>query len=230
MRLLVVEDEASVALGVERALVAEGYEVDVAHNGRHGLELALTAQYDLIVLDVMLPGVNGYELCRTARRAGVNSSIIMLTAKCGEWDIAEGLDLGADDYITKPFSTIELLARIRARVRGSVGTKAGAGTVYSYGDLRFDPSAHRCWRGQVEVELTGRETTLLSVLFEDAGRIVPKHELLERAWGTDHDGEANVVEVYIGRLRRKLDGPFGEADLETIRGVGYRLRPRPPAT
>jgi two-component system, OmpR family, response regulator len=172
---------------------------------------------------VLLPGMNGYELCRTARRQGVLAPILMLSAKTGEWDIAEGLDLGADDYLTKPFSVVELLARIRARVRGP----GGAGDL-RVGDLRLDRRAHRCWRGDTEIELTGRETDLLAVLFGAVGEVIPKDELLERAWGPDHLGDPNVVEVYIGRLRRKLDVPFGANDIETIRGVGYRLRCRPP--
>jgi DNA-binding response OmpR family regulator len=221
MRVLLVEDEASVVTGVRRALEAEGYAVDVATDGRDGLDLLGTEQYDVVLLDVMLPGMNGYELCRTARRQGVQAPILMLSAKCGEWDVAEGLDLGADDYLTKPFSTIELLARIRARVRGP-------GTSLQTADLRFDLHARRCWRGVTEIELTRRETNLLALLFQDIGRVVPKDELLERAWGPDHEGDPNVVEVYIGRLRRKLDVPFGAEDIETIRGVGYRLRDRPP--
>jgi DNA-binding response OmpR family regulator len=223
VRVLLVEDETSVVTGVQRALTAEGYLIDAATDGRHGLELALTGRYDLIILDVMLPGINGYELCRTARAQGVKSSILMLSAKSGEWDVAEGLDLGADDYLTKPFSTVELLARVRARVRGN----GGSPRLFS-GDLRLEPETRRCWRGEVEIELTGRETSLLTVLLQMAGAVVPKDELLERAWGDDHLGDPNVVEVYIGRLRRKLDVPFGIEDIETIRGVGYRLRGRPP--
>jgi DNA-binding response OmpR family regulator len=216
-----VEDEASVVTGVQRALKAEGYELDVATDGRRGLDLLLAGDYDVVLLDVMLPGVNGYEICRTARRHGVRASIVMLSAKSGEWDIAEGLDLGADDYLTKPFSIVELLARIRARVR-----RPGDARLQT-SDLRFDPHARRCWRGPSEIELTGRETNLLAVLFQDIGKVVPKVELLERAWGADHLGDPNVVEVYVGRLRRKLDVPFDTDDIQTIRGVGYRLRDRP---
>jgi DNA-binding response OmpR family regulator len=224
LRVLLVEDEASVVTGVRRALEAEGYEVDVAADGQHGLDLLLSGHYDVALLDVMLPGMNGYELCRTARRHGVQASILMLSAKNGEWDVAEGLDLGADDYLTKPFSTVELLARIRARVR-----RPGDGATFQSADLSFDPHLRRCWRGHAEVELTGRETNLLAVLFQNVGNVVAKSELLERAWGPDHLGDPNVVEVYIGRLRRKLDVPFGADDIETIRGVGYRLRDRPAA-
>lgn len=221
MRVLLVEDEASVVTGVQRALEAEGYDVAVATDGARGLDLLLDGGYDVAILDVLLPGMNGYELCRTARRHGVRASILMLTAKSGEWDVAEGLDLGADDYITKPFSTVELLARIRARIRGSGAT----GLVL--GDLRLDPHARRCWRGDTEIELTGRETSLLAVLLRNVGEVMTKDELLEATWGSDHLRDPNVVEVYIGRLRRKLDVPFCAEDIETVRGVGYRLRVRP---
>jgi DNA-binding response OmpR family regulator len=223
VRVLLVEDEASVVTGVRRALEAEGYDVAVATDGRQGLGMLLDGGFDVAILDVLLPGMNGYELCRTARRHGVRASIVMLTAKSGEWDVAEGLDLGADDYVTKPFSIVELLARIRARVRGSGGGAAGL----EVGDLCLDPSARRCWRGDTEIELTGRETSLLAVLFRNVGRVVPKDELLESAWGPGYLGDPNVVEVYIGRLRRKLDTPGGADDIETVRGVGYRLRDRP---
>ena len=221
--MLLVEDEASVVTGVRRALEGEGYDVAVATNGLHGLGLLLDGGFDVAILDVLLPGMNGYELCRTARRRGVHAPIVMLTAKSGEWDVAEGLDLGADDYVTKPFSTVELLARVRARLRGP----SGGATGLEVGDLRLDPSARRCWRGDTEIELTGRETSLLAVLFRNAGRVVPKDELLESAWGPGHLGDPNVVEVYIGRLRRKLDAPFGTAEIATVRGVGYRLGVRP---
>jgi two-component system OmpR family response regulator len=223
VRVLLVEDEASVVTGVRRALEAEGYDVAVATDGRQGLGLLLDGGFDVAILDVLLPGMNGYELCRTARRQGVRAPIVMLTAKSGEWDVAEGLDLGADDYVTKPFSIVELLARIRARVRGPGGADG-----LEVGDLRLDPSARRCWRGDIEIELTGRETSLLAVLFRNAGQVVPKDELLESAWGPGHLGDPNVVEVYIGRLRRKLDAKCGADDIETVRGVGYRLRDRSP--
>ena len=225
MRVLLVEDEPSVATGVERALRSEGHDVDVATDGSTGLELALCGTYDLIVLDVMLPGTNGFEVCRTVRQRGVNSSILMLSAKRGEWDVAEGLDLGADDYLTKPFSTVELLARVRARARGAAGAGAG-GTMFTNGGLRLDPTMRRCWRGGTEIELTGRETRLLAALLENVGRVVTNDELLARAWDDDHLGDHNVVQVYVGRLRRKLETPFDTDDIETIRGVGYRLRDR----
>jgi DNA-binding response OmpR family regulator len=220
VRVLVVDDEASVVTGVQRALTREGYEVATASDGRHGLERVLSEDFDVIVLDVMLPGMNGYQVCREARAHGVRTPILMLSAKDGEWDIADGLDLGADDYLTKPFSMVELLARVRAR-----GRKGRRGEVYATGDLQLDPDLRRCARGDEVVELTGREVSLLVALFDSVGEVVSKADLLARAWGAGPT-HPNAVEVYIGRLRRKLDEPFGTNDIETIRGVGYRLRDR----
>jgi DNA-binding response OmpR family regulator len=220
VRVLVVEDEPSVATGVRRGLSNAGYLVDVATDGEWGLELATARHYDVIVLDVMLPKVNGYEVCRRLREAGNQAAILMLTAKAGEWDVAEGLDLGADDYLTKPFSMVVLLARVRARTRGS----GRGGSVFTNGDLRLDPVLRRCWRGDVEVELTGREAKLLAALFQRIDEVVTKADLLESVWGERFIGSPNVVEVYVGRLRRKLEVPFGAEEIETIRGVGYRLR------
>jgi DNA-binding response OmpR family regulator len=218
--VLVIEDEQSVAIGVKRALSTEGYAADVASDGERGLELATTQHYDLIVLDVMLPKLHGYEICRQLRVAGQRTPIVFLTAKSGQWDIVEGLDLGADDYLTKPFSMAELLARVRARTRG-----AGAvGTTVVNGDLRLDTTTRRCWRGQIEIELTGREATVLRELFRRGNEVIGKRDLLRLVWGDTFPGDPNVVEVYVGRLRRKLDAPFGTNDIETVRGVGYRLR------
>ncbi len=225
MRVLVVDDEVNVITGVRRALVGEGYDVDTAADGRRGLELALSGAYDVIVLDVMLPGLNGYEVCRRARERGLQTSILMLSAKVGEWDVADGLDLGADDYMTKPFSVVELLARVRARARGTGGSGDSV-SQHVTGDLRFDPELRRCRRGTADIDLTGRETSLLTVLFENLGSVVGKSDLLALAWGGHNTVDPNVVEVYIGRLRRKLDIPFATDDIETIRGVGYRLRRR----
>jgi two-component system, OmpR family, response regulator len=225
VRVLVVDDEQSVVTGLGRALTAEGHEVDTAMDGVRGLDLALTGRYDVILLDVMLPGMNGFQVCRTARARGLRTSIVMLSAKSGEWDVAEGLDLGADDYVTKPFSVVELLARLRARARGA----GGAAAPYATGDLRLDPDLRRCWRGTEEIELTGRETRLLCALFDNLGGVVTKAELLLRAWGEGHAADPNAVEVYIGRLRRKVDHPFGTNDIETIRGAGYRLRDGTPS-
>jgi DNA-binding response OmpR family regulator len=220
LRVLVVEDEPSVATGVRRALTADGYQVDVAADGEQGLRLASAGHYDLIILDVMLPKVNGYKICRILRAAGNQAAILMLTAKSGDWDVAEGLDLGADDYLTKPFSMVVLLARVRARVRG----RAGARSIVTNGDLWLDSARRRCWRGEVEVDLTGREANLLRALFEHSDEVVAKGDLLRIVWGPNFSGDPNVVEVYVGRLRRKLDVAFGTEEIETVRGVGYRLR------
>jgi DNA-binding response OmpR family regulator len=224
--VLVVEDERSVAIGVKRALGAEGYDVDVASDGEAGLEAARSRRYDLIVLDLMLPKVNGYQICRSIRADGDRVPIVMLTAKTGQWDIVEGLDLGADDYLTKPFSMAVLLARVRARTRGA----AASGSLLIHGDLRLDTVLQRCWRGEAEIELTGRETRLLGELFQRGGEVIAKAELLRLAWGEEFQGDPNVVEVYVGRLRRKIDAPYGTNDIETIRGVGYRLRALEPMT
>jgi DNA-binding response OmpR family regulator len=220
-RVLVVEDDANLALGVSRMLEADRFAVDVASDGRAGLALLRTGTYELVILDIMLPGMNGYELCRTARRDGVETPVLMLSAKHGEWDIAEGLDLGADDYLTKPFSTVELRARVRALLR-----RFAHPTPWQTGHLRLEREARRCWQGSTAIDLTGRETIVLTVLFEHLGAVVTKERLLERAWG-DGAADTNVVEVYVGRLRRKLARPNGVSDIETIRGEGYRLRDRP---
>lgn len=212
------------ATGIKRALTAEGYGVDVALDGAAGLDLASTRRYDVIVLDVMVPKINGYDLCRRLRAAGSSTPIVMLTAKAGQWDIVEGLDLGADVYLTKPFSMPVLLAHVRARTRGPGAT----GNVMVSGDLRLDAAARRCWRGDTEVELTGREAKVLTELFRHRDDVLAKSDLLGLVWGDGFDGDPNVVEVYVSRLRRKLDTRFGTNDIETIRGVGYRLRGRHP--
>jgi two-component system OmpR family response regulator len=226
MRVLVVEDERSLAVGVKRALEAEGYEVDIALHGDEGFALASTDRYALIILDVMLPGRNGYVICRSLRAAGNRTPIIMLTAKSGEWDVVEGLDLGADDYLIKPFSMPVLLARVRVRTR-SVGSTVDT---LALGGLRCDAAVRLCWRDDVEIELTGREATLLQQLLRHAGEVVTKADLLRLVWGESFAGDPNVVEVYVLRLRRKIDAPFGTADIETVRGVGYRLRTPTPAS
>jgi len=219
MRVIVVEDEPTVARGVRLALEDEGYQVDVADNGRDGLDRLVTEPYALAILDIMLPGLNGYEICRTARAQGFDGPVLMLSAKSGEWDVAEGLDLGADDYLTKPFSTVELLARVRARTRCRPGTER-----FRVGELRLDPSVRRCRRGEVEIALTRREADLLTALFDADGDVVTKEDLLDLAWGADHRGDANVVEVCVGRLRRKLARLQLDDYIETVWGLGYQLR------
>ena len=222
MRVLVVEDEAGVALGVRSALEAEGFMVDVADDGHDGWVAAQAGSYDAIVLDLMLPTMNGYKVCAAIREAGDWTPILMLTAKTGEYDIAEGLETGADDYLTKPFSTVVLVARVKALVRRP--RSAGGAPAHTAGDLRLDPYAHRCWRGEAEVELTAREMDVLAHLMSRQGDVVSKVQLLDNVWGEEFEGDPNIVEVYVGRLRRKVDDAFGRHSIETVRGVGYRLR------
>ena len=220
MRVLVVEDERRLADGLRAGLVAEGFAVDVAYNGTDGLWRAREHGYDAIVLDIMLPGINGYRVCETLRRDGVWTPILMLTAKDGEWDEVEALDTGADDYLTKPFSYSVLLARLRALVRRGQQPRPA---VLVVGDLRLDPAARRVFRGAVEVALTAREFALTELLMRSPGVVVSKRDILARVWTEDFEGDPNIVEVYIRHLRNKLDRPFGCDAIETIRGAGYRL-------
>jgi DNA-binding response OmpR family regulator len=222
VRVLVVEDEPKIAAAVKRGLTGEGYAVDVADNGIDGLWMATENRYDAIVLDIMLPGKNGYVVCAELRAAGVWTPVLMLTAKEGEFDEAEALDTGADDYLTKPFSFVVLAARVRALVRRATRSTPSPS---SAGDLRLDPVAHRCWRGETEVALTAREFAVLEYLLRRAGEVVPKADILGGVWDDDFDGDPNIVEVYIRHLRRKIDEPFGRAAIETVRGAGYRLDP-----
>jgi two-component system, OmpR family, response regulator len=220
MRVLVVEDEKRLAAGLRKGLEAEGFAVDVALDGTDGLWMAREHAYDAIVLDIMLPGINGYRICATLRRDGVWTPILMLTAKGGEWDEVEALDTGADDYLTKPFAYAVLLARLRALLRRGARERPA---VLEAGDLRLDPAARRAWRGQVEVELTPRELALVEFLLRRRGEVVSKREILEHVWDYDFDGDPNIVEVYVLHLRGKLDRPFGRDTIQTVRGAGYRL-------
>jgi two-component system OmpR family response regulator len=220
MRVLVVEDEKRLAAGLKKGLEAEGFATDVALNGTDGLWMARESPYDAIVLDIMLPGINGYKLCATLREDGVWTPILMLTAKDGEFDEAEALDTGADDYVTKPFSFVVLVARLRALIRRGAGERPA---VLEAGDLRFDPGAHRAWRGETQVDLTSREMALLEFLLRRSGEVVSKSDILEHVWDYDFEGDPNIVEVYVGHLRNKLDRPFERNALETVRGAGYRL-------
>jgi DNA-binding response OmpR family regulator len=220
VRVLVVEDEKRLAAGLKKGLEADGFATDVALTGTDGLWMARENPYDAIVLDIMLPGLNGYEVCAKLREAGVWTPILMLTAKDGEFDEAEALDTGADDYMTKPFSYVVLVARLRALIRRGGGERPA---ILEAGDLRLDPAAHRAWRADVEVELTAREMALLEFLLRRRGEVVSKAEILQHVWDYDFEGDVNIIEVYVGRLRNKLDRPFGRSALETIRGVGYRL-------
>lgn len=217
--MLVVEDEAGVAAGLERALGAEGFDVDVAADGTTGLACARTGRYDLVILDLMLPGLNGFRVCRELREDDTHTPILMLTAKSGEYDEAEGLETGADDFLTKPFSMVVLLARVRALLRRPARRLDWP----AIGDLRLDPLRRRCHRGDVSVELTARELEVLAFLLDRSGRTVSKAELLDGVWGPSFEGDPNIVEVYVSHLRRKLDEPFDRATIETVRGIGYRL-------
>jgi DNA-binding response OmpR family regulator len=220
MRVLVVEDEERLAAGLKKGLEADGFATDLALNGADGLWMAREFPYDAIVLDLMLPGVNGYKICATLREEGIWTPILMLTAKDGEFDEAEALDTGADDYVTKPFSHMVLVARLRALIRRGAAERP---TILEAGDLRFDPASREAWRGDVSVALTARETALLEFLMRHAGRVVSKLEILEHVWDHDFEGDPNIIEVYIRHLRNKLDRPFGRHAIETLRGAGYRL-------
>ncbi|GAA3143884.1 response regulator transcription factor [Nonomuraea roseoviolacea subsp. carminata] len=220
VRVLLVEDERRLAGLVRDGLSGEGFAVDVAHDGRDGLWMATENPYDVIVLDVMLPRMNGYTVCARLREAGNWTPIMMLTAKDGVYDEAEALDTGADDYLSKPFSYVVLLARLRALVRRGGRERPVSITV---GDLVLDPAGLRCRRGEVEIALTPKEFAVLHGLARRAGEVVSKSELLAQAWDFTYDGDPNIVEVYISALRRKIDQPFGRSSLITVRGAGYRL-------
>ena len=220
MRVLVVEDDPSMLASLQRGLTAEGYVVDTAADGEEGLFAALGDTYDAIVLDVMLPRRNGFSVVAELRRGGHTTPVLMLSAKDGEFDQTEALDAGADDYVTKPFSYPVLLARLRALLRRS-STQTSA--VLELGDLRVDTSSHRCWRGETEIALTAKELALLVYLLHRPDAVVRKTELLDHVWDVGADPDTNVVEVYVGYLRKKIDAPFGRSSIETVRGVGYRL-------
>jgi len=218
----VVEDDARVAGAVRRGLEAEGFAVDVARDGDEGEWLATEAPYDVLVLDVMLPGIDGYELCRRLRAAGNWAPILMLTAKSGDDDEAHALDTGADDFLAKPFSYVVLLARIRALLRRRGRDRPA---VVTAGDLVLDPASHQVRRGEIAVDLTPRQFALLEVLMRRAGEVLPKREILEHVWDFTFDGDPNIVEVYVRQLRTRIDLPFGRAAIQTVRGAGYRLDP-----
>lgn len=220
MRVLVVEDNAGFAEGLRLGLEAEGIAVDHAANGTDGLWRTQENDYDAVILDVMLPGLSGYSVCRSMRQAGNWTPVIMLTAKDGEWDEVEGLDTGADDYLTKPFSFAVLLARLRALVRRGARERP---TVLTAGDLSLDPASRKVWRGETLVELTTREYTVLEFLLRNVGVVVTKRQMLDDIWNDDFEGDPNIVEVYVRHLRNKLDRPFGREAIETVRGAGYRL-------
>lgn len=220
MRVLVVEDEEHLAAAIADGLAAEGFTVDVAHDGHDGLWHAREGSYDAVVLDVLLPGMHGYRVCRTLRDEGIWTPILILTAKDGEYDEAEALDTGADDFVSKPFSFVVLLARLRALIRRGAPTRP---SVLSVGTLELDPGSRRARRGATDIRLTAREFALLEYLMRKDGAVASKPEILDHVWGIDFQGDPNVVEVYVGYLRKKIDQPFGTDSIETVRGAGYRL-------
>lgn len=218
--MLLVEDEVPLAEMVRRGLVADGHSVQVVHDGVKGLQVASVGRHDVVVLDIMLPGLSGYRILERLRAAQVWTPVLMLTAKDGEYDEADAFDLGADDYLVKPFSFVVLLARLRALVR-----RAGDATpaVLTVGTLTLDPARHRVQRDGSEITLTPREFGVLEHLMRHAGEVVTKTDILRAVWDAHYEGEVNVVEVYVGYLRRKIDAPFGVRTIETLRGVGYRM-------
>jgi DNA-binding response OmpR family regulator len=220
VKLLLVEDDTKLAAAVRRGLEAEGFTVEVAADGDEGLWRATEGTFDLVLLDIMLPGRNGYRICADLRAAGDWTPILMLTAKDGDLDEAEALDTGADDYISKPFSFAVLVARVRALLRRSADRAVAPAEV---GDLRIDPARRRAWRGDHELVLTAREFDVLALLVRRAGQVLSKSEILATVWDSDFSGDPNIVEVYVRRLRRKVDEPFGRRSIETVRGAGYRM-------
>lgn len=218
--ILMVEDEVPLAEGVARGLRGIGYGVEIVNDGLSGLERGRSEEFNLIILDIMLPGMNGYKVCRALRSEGVTTPILMLTAKSGEYDEAEALDTGADDFLSKPFNEVVLEARINALLRRSADGRAQPIMIE---DLVLEPLPRTCHRGDVDIRLTPREYELLEVLMRHPGQVVAKKELLEKVWGENFDGDPNVVEVYVGYLRRKIDDPFDRALIDTVRGVGYKV-------
>jgi two-component system, OmpR family, response regulator len=221
MRVLVVEDDVKMAALVRRGLVEEGLAADVARSGDDALWMAAATEYDAIVLDVMLPGADGFEVCRRLRESGRWAPVLMLTARDAVEDRVTGLDAGADDYLTKPFSFAELLARLRALARRPPLERPA---VVEVGDLRLDPSTRQVWRGDAEVALSSKEFALLETFMRRAGEVLSRYQLLEHCWDYGYDNRSNVVDVYVRYLREKIDRPFGRSSLETVRGAGYRLR------
>jgi two-component system OmpR family response regulator len=221
MRLLVVEDEPKLAALLRRGLIEEGHAADVAGSGEDALWRARSTEYDAIVLDLMLPGIDGLEVCRQLRSDGIWSPVLMLTARDGLGDRIGGLDAGADDYLTKPFAFAELLARLRALARRGAPERPPVLTV---GDLELDPATRDVRRGEDEIELSPKEFALLETFMRRPGRVLSRFELIEHAWDYEYENRSNVVDVYVRYLREKIDRPFGRASLETVRGVGYRLR------
>ncbi len=224
MRVLVVEDERKLGELLRRGLGEEGYAADLADRGEEALWMAQAVSYDAIVLDVMLPGADGFEICRRMRGNGVWSPVLMLTARDAVDDRVSGLDAGADDYLAKPFAFEELLARLRALTRRAPAERP---PVLEVGDLRLDPAAHKAWRGDQELGLSAKEFALLELLMRRPGLTLSRTQLLDGAWDMAFESRSNVIDVYVRYLREKIDRPFGRDSIETIRGVGYRLRAEP---
>jgi two-component system, OmpR family, response regulator len=225
MRVLIVEDQPRMASLLRRGIREGGHAADVAATGEEALDLAATTAYEAVVLDVMLPGIDGFETCRRLREAGVWVPVLILTARDSVADRVAGLDGGADDYLVKPFSFAELLARLRALVRR---TPEARPAVLEAGGVRLDPASRRVWRGEVEVALSPKEFALLDALMRRPDEVLSRYELLEHAWDYDYENRSNVVDVHVRRLRQKLDERFGVETIETVRGVGYRLRSEAP--
>lgn len=221
MRVLVVEDDARMGQALKRSLKTDRIVTDVTASGEDATRLARATSYDAVILDLGLPGIDGFETCRRLRGEGVWAPVLMLTARDAVEDRVRGLDDGADDYLTKPFSHAELLARLRALARRGPVERP---TVLEAGDLRLDPAARRVWRGDDELELTAREFALLETFLRSPGRVFSQHELLEAAWELGYEQKSNVVEVYVRSVRKKIDRPFDRRSIETVRGLGYRLR------
>jgi two-component system OmpR family response regulator len=220
MRALVVEDDAKMAALIRRGLTEEGYAADAAATGDDAMWMADAAPYDVILLDVMLPGPDGFQVCRRLRAAGVRTPVLMLTARDSIEDRVAGLDTGADDYLTKPFSFAELLARLRALARRGPAPRPA---VLTAGTLRLDPASRRVWRGDTEIRLSAKEFALLETLIRSPGQVISRLELLDHAWDDAYENRSNVIDVYIRYLRDKIDRPFGKNSIETVRGAGYRL-------
>ena len=221
MRVLVVEDEQRMASVIRSSLVKEGLAADVAQRGEDALWMARAVDYDAIVLDLMLPGLSGFETCRRMRASGVWSPVLMLTARDAVEDRVQGLDGGADDYLVKPFSLAELRARLRALGRRGPIERP---TILQAGDLHLDPSSRRVWRGTTDISLSAKEFALLEAFMRHAGQVLDRYHLLEHAWDYEYENRSNVIDVYVGYLREKIDRPFGVESIETLRGAGYRLR------
>ena len=224
MKALVVEDEVRTAALLRRGLAEEGYVVDVAVDGPEGVWRATEFGYDVVILDVMLPGFDGFEVCRRLRSTGCWAPVLMLTARSELAERVRGLDCGADDYLAKPFSFDELFARLRALIRRGAPERPA---VLQSGDLRLDPATRRAWRGETELRLSPKEFALLELFLRYPDQVLTRTRILEHAWDSAYDGVSNVVDQYVGYLRRKVDRPFGQAQLETVRGAGYRLRAAP---